>query len=225
MTKQRNARHSTLRSISAGLCVLFMSSLLTSGSARTAEAQPTRGPEARGSEAVTSTPADAVTVSDTVTSQELAQMLTSPIAEKRSRAFHLVTDFAYRSPEVDLNPLVPTLVGLCKNDPDEKYRLAAVSALHALGDERGMEQLRQRFAEEPSLRVQFMSVRVLLDYYGADAFADDVEAATIANSVLARRREVVRLAKRQRLTERRRLRMWPRVTAGPLEVVDPDSLR
>jgi hypothetical protein len=112
---------------------------------------------------------------------------------------------------------VPALLEIYGHDPDEAYRLAAVTALHSIGDEAGMKQVRQRFAEEPSLVVQYVSVCALIDLYGPKAFGRDREAVALARNVLARKHEA------QRLADRRNLRMVPRVKVGPLEVMHPDS--
>lgn len=185
MTTQPQARFFTLRSLKAGLYVLFISALLTSACTLTASAQSVHNPEATMASA-----------ENEVTAAELAEMLTSPIAEERDRAFQQVTDFAYRRPEIDLGPTVPVLVEIYKNDPEKKYRLAAISALYAIGDESGLEQVRQRFLQEPSLHVQYVSLQVLVDHYGPEAFAGNPEAVALAKNILARTQESQRLAQR-----------------------------
>lgn len=188
----------------ARICVVLVSGLLASVGALPTTAQPAQSSAAPAVKAMTA--------------HELAQMLTSPSAAEREEAFYQITNLAYRSPEVDLTPTIPVLTDIITNDPDERDRLTAVSALCAIGDESGMQRVRQRFTEEPSLVVQYVSVGALLDYYGPDAFENDAEARALAKNVLARKREAGRLAVRHRL------HLWPRVLVGPLEVV-PDSLR
>lgn len=81
--------------------------------------------------------------------------------------------------------------------------------LYFIGDETGMQQVRQRFEQEPSLVVQYISVCALIDHYGPKAFGRDEEAVTLARNVLARKHTA----------ERRHLQMVPRVIVEPLEVV------
>jgi HEAT repeat protein len=116
-------------------------------------------------------------------------------------------------------------VDIYLDDPHIKYRRAAVAALFAIGDEAGMDEVLRHFAYDPSLLVQFASVCALIDHYGPDVFAGDAETAILARNVLDRREGAERLAGRQRLIEQQRLRMWPRVTTGPLEIIEADSLR
>jgi hypothetical protein len=208
-----------LRFVGAGLCVLLATGLVAGGSALEAEAQPRRSAE-------TTAPAlDPVTLIDTTTVEKLTQMLTSPHPEKRSRAFGQVISLGHHAPEVDLTPVVPVLIDIYLDDPSEKYRLAAVVALYFIGDERGMQQVLQRFVQEPSLIVQYISVCALIDHYGPQAFGRDEGTVTLARNVLARKHEAERLIRRQRLIEQQRLRMWPRVTTGTLEIIEADSLR
>lgn len=128
---------------------------------------------------------------------ELIQMLRSPDEGQRDSAFGRVTDLAYRSSEINLAPLVPILVDIYKNDSDSGYRLAAVSALYAIGDEAGMKQVRKRALQEPSLLVQYVSVSAVLDYFGPTAYGTDAEAVKLARNVLARTDEARRLAQMQ----------------------------
>ena len=177
MTTQQQARFFTLQVLLITLCIVVM------GGVNTVTAQSARPSEK--------------TVEDIMTASELIQMLTSPIDAQRNRAFHLVTDLAYRSPEVDLTSTVPVLVDIYKNDPGKAYRLAAVSALYAIGDEAGMKQIRERVLQEPSLMVQYVSLSALLDYFGPGAFGADAEAVELARNILIRQQEASRLAKTQ----------------------------
>lgn len=183
MTTQPRSRFFTLYPLKTGLCVLFMSTLLAGGTLGTASAQSAHDSEA--------------TTEDGETVVQLTEMLASPIAEERDQAFQQVTDFAYRRPEIDLSPTVPVLVDIYKNDPDKTYRLAAVAALYVIGDEIGMEEVRQRFLKEPSVIVQYVSLTALLDHYGPQVFSEDAEAAALARNVLARKQEGKRLAQRR----------------------------
>lgn len=198
MTTQPKPRFFTLhfpalRAINARLCVLFISglfisSLPMSAGAFTFAAQPVYHPE----------PA-APLPEDTVAVSKLVQMLTSPIDAQRDRAFHQIRALAQHSPKIDLSTAVPALVSTYANDHNEKYRLAAVVTLYVIGDETGMQQVRRRFVQEPSLIVQYVSVCTLIDHYGPKAFGRDPETVTLARNVLARKHEAGRLAERRHL--------------------------
>lgn len=211
MFTQLKSRFFTLRCMQTGLCAVIISGLFVGGLPMSvgsfAVAQPVQNSGAKA------LPADTVTVS------ELVRLLTSPIDARRDQAFHRMRELAQRVPDIDLSSAVPALVDTYKNDPDEKYRLAAVVTLYLIGDDVGMQEVRQHFAQEPSLTVQYVSVCTLIDRYGPRAFGGNREATALARNVLARKHAA------QRLADRRNLRMVPRVTAGPLEVVPSDSLQ
>lgn len=180
MTTLPNVRLFAQSAIKAGLSVLLIGALLTGASVLPAAAQSAHIPE---------TPAGDVAVS------ELAQMLTSTVDAQRIRALQRVTELAYHTPDVDLTPAVPALVDIYNNDPDKRYRLAAVSALHAIGDEQGMRQVRERVLREPSLSVQYAAVGALLHHLGPYAFSGgDVP---IARNIIARKEEAGRLSRTQ----------------------------
>lgn len=202
-----------LRSIHVGLCVLLISCLPVSIGALTATAQPVDHSEATAPSSRDIAPGDTAAIS------ALVQTLTSPVVARRDRAFHQIRDLARRAPEIDLSAAVPSLVNAYINDPHEKYRLAAVVTLYLIGDETGMQQVRQRFVREPSLTVQYVSVATLLEYYGPGAFDEGAEGSALARNVLARKHEA------ERFVGRRHLQMLPRVVVGPLEVVEADSLQ
>lgn len=183
MSTQSNSRFFTLRAIKTGLYVLFMGSLLMGSSAHTTAAQSTQH--------------QAPPIADAAAVHELAERLTSPIKEECKQALWQITDLVYRRPEVDLGPTIPALMDIYLNDPDEKYRLWTVAALHAIGDESGMEQVRQRVLQEPSLQVQYVSIAALVDHYGPQAFGKDAEMEALAKNVLVRRQEVRRFFQMQ----------------------------
>lgn len=118
--------------------------------------------------------------------QQLAEFLVSPIDEQRSQAFQLTTYFARFQPELDLEPTIPVLMEVYKSDPEEKYRLAAVGALHAIGDEDGMQQVRRLVFWQSSGRVQNVSLSALLDYYGPQTFENDEAAGALAETQIER---------------------------------------
>jgi HEAT repeat protein len=128
---------------------------------------------------------------------ELAQMLTSANDVQRIYALQRVTELAYHAPDVNLTAAIPALVGMYNKDPDKRYRLAAVSALHAIGDEHGMQQVRKRVLHEPSLSVQYAAVGALLHHYGPQAFGSDAKTVALARNIIARKEEAGHLSQTQ----------------------------
>ncbi len=185
MTAQPKSYAFTLRFAKAVLCMLFACGVLTGAFARPAAAQPARD------QAVTAPTGDSATVS------QLVRMLVAPVDAQRDRAFQQVVQLAYYRPEVDLRPAVPVLVDIYNNDPQKKYRLAAVTALYAIGDEAGLQQVRERVLQEPSLFVQYISLKVLLAHYGPRMFAGDASTALRVQDVFHRWEEARRLARHQ----------------------------
>lgn len=117
--------------------------------------------------------------------QQLAQSLTSPSAEIRGQALQLIVPLAQAFGEtVDLSPTVTPMVSIYAHDPDESNRVAALVALHALGDEGGMQHVRMGVAAQASPRVQHIALALLMDYYGPGTFAGAEDLAAIAESVL-----------------------------------------
>ena len=177
MTTQPTIRFLTSQSLHTRVCALLVVGLLV-GSWMPATAQSVRAPDALA--------ADAATIA------KLADMLASPVDAERYEALFHITNIAYRLPEVDLTPTVPSLVAIYQNHPKPNYRYAALSALHAIGDEAGMEAVRDGVFLEPSLRVQYVALAATLAHFGPQAFGSDVEAVALANNVFARRRAATR---------------------------------
>ena len=123
---------------------------------------------------------------DTFIGPQLSELLQSPIAEVRRKALgHIITMTHAFGDELDLRGAVPALVTVYREDADEQCRLAAVVGLHALGDEGGMQQVRQGVASEPSKRVQHTALALLMDHYGPETFEGDESMARVAASVQA----------------------------------------
>ena len=61
------------------------------------------------------------------------------------------------------------------------------SALHAIGNDEAMQEIRRyvwSLDREPSTRLQLVTLAALVEHYGADTFAGDEEAATLAKALL-----------------------------------------
>ena len=118
--------------------------------------------------------------------QQLAQSLESPSADIRTKALeHIILLARSFGDELDLTDAVPALLSIYNEDADERCRLAAVTGLHAIADEGGLQQARLGIAKQASKRVQHAALAVLMDYYGADTFEGAEDMAEIAEQVLA----------------------------------------
>lgn len=122
--------------------------------------------------------------------QQLADALASPIAEIKENALEQIIYFArFHGDRLDLTAAVPGLVSIYRSDPAEPCRLAAVAALHALGDEHGMQQVHSYAARQTSELVQQASLGALMDYYGSETFEGSRDMAQMAQGLLRKYEE------------------------------------
>jgi len=121
----------------------------------------------------------------------------------KRQALHHITYFAsFYEEKIDFSDAVPALVDLYKNDDDANVRLYALVALHTIGDRKGMQQVRDALHEQRwPPRLQFVTLSALVDFYGADTFEMDREAATMAKNLI------------------RLYTPEPRIDVGPMEVL------
>lgn len=117
--------------------------------------------------------------------KRLAASLVSPNPEIKAIAMQQITYFAQFAPALDLTETVSPLLKVYKSDDDEQYRVASVAALHAVGDERGMQQIRLGVAMQSSRRVQVAALAALFDFYGPVTFERDRAMAEIARKLIA----------------------------------------
>lgn len=120
--------------------------------------------------------------------EQLAQDLKSPSEDVRRKAMQHIAHFAYfYKDDLDLSAAVPTLLSIYKEGTDESSRLYALAALHAIGDDTAMQEVR-RFVwsldREPSNRLQLVTLAALMQHFGEDTFAGDEEAARLAKALL-----------------------------------------
>jgi len=177
MTTQTTIRFFSLRLLRVGVCTLLVGGLLA-GSWVPATAQPMRPPNTSATNA------------ETVA--RLADQLTATVDAELFDALPQITNLAYRTSDLDLTPAVPALIVIYQSHPETSYRYAALGALHAIGDETGMQAVRDGVFLEPSLRVQYVALAATLAYFGPQAFGSDAEAVALANNVLARRNAAIR---------------------------------
>lgn len=97
--------------------------------------------------------------------EQLAQSLASRTGDVREKALQLaVTMGTLYGEQATYAETVPELVRVYVRSVDERHRIMALSALHAIGDPYGMEQLRARVSAEPSERIRQLTHAALADY-------------------------------------------------------------
>ena len=98
--------------------------------------------------------------------RQLLATLDVPAATVDQTALQNVIYFAtHHADKLALERAVPHLLDVYRTHPDERFRMMALSALYALGDEDGMTRLYRLLGREASERVRRMTVAVLNDYY------------------------------------------------------------
>lgn len=98
--------------------------------------------------------------------KQLLGSLDKPAEAIDQTALQNVIYFAtHHADKLRLDRTVPTLIDIYREHTDERYRMLALSALHAVGDEEGMAQLYRLSDDEASDRLRRMTVAVLNDYY------------------------------------------------------------
>lgn len=183
MTTQPTICFFSFQSLRTRVCALLVVGLLM-GSWMPATAQSVRAPN--------------VLAADAATIAKLADMVASPVDAERYDALPEIINIAYRLPDVDLTPTVPGLVSIYQTHPIPNYRFAAVAALLAIGDEAGMQAVRDGVFLDPSLRVQYVAIQATLEHFGPQAFGSDAGAVALANNVLDRKQAASRLAMARR---------------------------
>ncbi|MFT4604541.1 MAG: hypothetical protein ACI9W4_001273 [Rhodothermales bacterium] len=68
------------------------------------------------------------------------------------------------SARLDLSRAVPGLIRVFRSHPDQAYRMMALAALSAIGDKRGLAEIRDSFEGEQSRTIRNMSVAVLREH-------------------------------------------------------------
>ncbi|MDX1530872.1 MAG: HEAT repeat domain-containing protein [Rhodothermales bacterium] len=120
----------------------------------------------------------------------LAEALASPAPEVRRSALDAALIYArYNTGRLDLTAMVPALLAIYGEDPDAQCRLAAVVALHAIGDEAGMAAARHRLREQTDRRVRVVTLSALADYHGLGALVGASDLAAVAEALLAPHRD------------------------------------
>jgi len=116
--------------------------------------------------------------------KQLSESLVSSNPEIKATAIRQIMYFARYAPTLDLTETVSPLLEMYKADKDEQYRVASVAALHAIGDERGMQQVRMGVERQSSRRVQVAALATLIDYYGPETFERDRNMDKLARELI-----------------------------------------
>lgn len=99
---------------------------------------------------------------------QLAASLTSRIDDVRHQALVLTITFAVRYPErMDLRRAVPPLAYMYAKEEDERHRVMALSALHAIGGTFSMQLLAEAAGSQTSARVRQLTNAALAEYRAA----------------------------------------------------------
>ncbi|MDX1546433.1 MAG: hypothetical protein R3247_05565 [Rhodothermales bacterium] len=141
--------------------------------------------------------------------EQLSQELDSPAEAIRHQALQHIAYFAsFYGDRLDLKPVLPHLIEIYTQDDSEQCRLLAVAAIHAIGDNTAMQEVRRLngLLEEPSMRVQLVTLAALADFYGVETFAGERDVTRLARALF------------DYYTE-------PRVIVHPPVVIPPDSNR
>lgn len=128
--------------------------------------------------------------------RQLADGIQSEAPRVRARAIQATHNYARFGPTVDLSATVPALVDVYRSDPDPRYRVAAVAALHAIGNEEGMLSVRSNLMRQTNELVQATSILMLRDYFGPGTFEDSPEVADLAKELIQKRTSRMTIAAR-----------------------------
>lgn len=136
----------------------------------------------------TSTPASAQSeIGAASLGTQLAIELESGSTAARAQTLHQIVETASFHKEFDLSAAVPSLEEVYRTDPDARYRLMALAALHTIGDRGGMRSVRTNVKDQTDRRVQVASIAAVCDYFGTETFRGDREIAAMARHLLATR--------------------------------------
>ena len=95
-----------------------------------------------------------------------ARLLRSSDEQRKAQALKNLIFFAKTYPETGrFKHATSRLYKIYRSDENEAYRIMALAALHAIGDERIMERFREDVSVEKSERVRRYTLYALADYY------------------------------------------------------------
>ncbi len=98
--------------------------------------------------------------------KELVLAVAQPAGEVSETSLQNIIFFAQvHADRIDLNEAVPFLLEVYRDHENEGTRLMALSALHAIGNRRAMNDLRTGVARESSPRVKRLTIAALSAFY------------------------------------------------------------
>ncbi|ARA94556.1 MAG: hypothetical protein D6685_17270 [Bacteroidetes bacterium] len=99
-------------------------------------------------------------------SRQLVLSLDKPVTQVDQQTLQNIIFFATNhADKVRLDGATQPLLWIYRTHPDDSYRLMALAALHAIGDENAMYRLYQHVERETSERVRKSTIAALNDYY------------------------------------------------------------
>ncbi len=96
---------------------------------------------------------------------QLISLLRSPDHAVQERALQHIIYFAnHRADQVDLSRSAPIVLEIYESDTNDRRRIMALSALHALDEPFAMKRLREHVRWEQSPRLKQLTLAVLADH-------------------------------------------------------------
>ena len=98
--------------------------------------------------------------------RQLTLSVDVPYAQVRETALQNIIFFAtHHGEKVKLNDAAPTLLAIYQHHDQVAFRMMALAALHAIGDEDAMQTLNRIVEDEASDRVRHVTAAALHDHY------------------------------------------------------------
>ena len=98
--------------------------------------------------------------------EQLSLELAAADDARQEHALQLVIQLAHRYDDLDLSATVPDLLSIYRWDRDRAHRMMALAALHAVGDDYGIERLAELAATERSHTVRKLTFAAVADHRG-----------------------------------------------------------
>lgn len=113
---------------------------------------------------------------------QLAQLLSSSSPVVQEKGLELALRLSSR-PDLDLTAATEPLLEIYQTSGDASFRLAALAALVAIGDEEAMQAVRRNVGQQDSERVRVVTLGALVSYYGTETFSQDADVADMATDL------------------------------------------
>lgn len=109
------------------------------------------------------------------------------VAVRRAALEETVAAVTASDASFDAASVVPTLVAMYASDTDPQCRIGAVVALHAIGHDPALDEVRALLPQQTDRRVQVVAINALVDHYGIEAFEGATDMAAVAEALLSSR--------------------------------------